>query len=169
VLVVAVFVQVAATSSVRTVVLATKLNVAASTGPCDDGPKGADAMSALEQVVGGRAQRLIARAGITAWSTIGLVGVTAIVLLMLSAISSVVLPLIFAAVLAVLFRPVAAWLETRGMRPTLAAGAVVIGCVVAVARGRGARRAGRPRPDRTDRRAGRSGPDHVGSRRGDGR
>jgi putative heme transporter len=89
-------------------------------------------MSAVDQVVGGRAQRLIARAGITAWSTIGLVGVTAIVLLMLSAVSSVVLPLIFAAVLAVLFRPVAAWLESRGLRPTLAAGAVVIGCVVVV-------------------------------------
>jgi putative heme transporter len=90
-------------------------------------------MSAIDQVVGGRAQRLIARAGITAWSTIGLVGVTAIVLMLLSAVSSVVLPLIFAAVLAVLFRPVAAWLEARGLRPTLAAGAVVIGCVVAVA------------------------------------
>jgi predicted PurR-regulated permease PerM len=90
-------------------------------------------MSAVDRVVGGRAQRLIARAGITAWSMIGLVGVTAIVLLMLSAVSSVVLPLIFAAVLAVLFRPVAAWLESRGLRPTLAAGAVVIGCVVVVA------------------------------------
>jgi predicted PurR-regulated permease PerM len=90
-------------------------------------------MNAVDQVLGGRAQRLIARAGITAWSTIGLVGVTAIVLTLLSAISSVVLPLLFAAVLAVLFRPVAAWLEARGLRPTLAAGAVVIGCVVAVA------------------------------------
>jgi putative heme transporter len=89
-------------------------------------------MSAVDQVVGARAQRLIARAGITAWSTIGLVGVTVIVLLMLSAVSSVVLPLIFAAVLAVLFRPVAATLENRGLRPTLAAGAVVIGCVVMV-------------------------------------
>jgi predicted PurR-regulated permease PerM len=89
-------------------------------------------MSAVDQIVGGRAQRLIARAGITAWSTIGLVGVTAIVLTLLSAISSVVLPLIFAAVLAVIFRPVAAWLEVRGLRPSLAAGTVVIGCVVAV-------------------------------------
>jgi putative heme transporter len=90
-------------------------------------------VSAIDQVVGGRALRLIARAGITAWSTIGLVGVTAIVVMLLSAVSSVVLPLIFAAVLAVLFRPVAAWLEAQGLRPTLAAGAVVIGCVVAVA------------------------------------
>jgi putative heme transporter len=90
-------------------------------------------MSAVAQVVGGPAQRLLTRAGIAAWSAIGLVGVTAIVVALLSAISSVVLPLIFAAVLAVLFRPVAAWLEGRGLRPTLAAGAVVIGCVVAVA------------------------------------
>jgi putative heme transporter len=89
-------------------------------------------VSAVDEVVGGRAQQLLARAGITAWATIGLVVLTGVVVSLLSAVSSVVLPLIFAAVLAVLFRPVAAWLELRGFRPTLAAGAVVVGCVLVV-------------------------------------
>lgn len=90
-------------------------------------------MSALDEVLGGRAQRLIARVGIASWAMIGLAVVVSIVVAVLSAVSSVVLPLVFAAVLAVLFRPAAVSLERRGVRPTMAAGAVVVGCVLAVA------------------------------------
>jgi predicted PurR-regulated permease PerM len=68
--------------------------------------------------------------GVAAWLFIGMVGAAAIILAGMSAVSSVVLPLVFAAVLAVLFRPLAAMLEERGLKPMLAAGAVVLGLVV---------------------------------------
>jgi putative heme transporter len=86
----------------------------------------------LRDLVGGDAQRFVARAGITAWSIVGAVVLTSIVVAVLGAISSVVLPLLFAAVLAVLFRPTAAWLEDRRVPPAFAAGGVVLGLVLAV-------------------------------------
>lgn len=87
---------------------------------------------AVTSVVGGGAQRLVARAGIAAWSLVGVVTLTSMVVALLGAISSVVLPLLFAAVLAVLFRPAVAWLEARRVPAAAAAGAVVIGLVLAV-------------------------------------
>jgi predicted PurR-regulated permease PerM len=73
---------------------------------------------------------LLVRLGIAAWCVIGIGVVVAAVVAGLAAVSSVVLPLLFAIVLAVLFQPLARRLERRGVPPSLAAGAVVIGLVL---------------------------------------
>lgn len=69
----------------------------------------------------------IGRVGIGAWSFVGFVVALGIVVSALGAINEIVLPLTFAAVLAVIFRPLAGSLQTRGLKPTLAAGVVVLG------------------------------------------
>jgi putative heme transporter len=86
--------------------------------------------------------------GVWSWSFVGVVSATVIVVLALGAVSEIVLPMTFAAVLAVCFRPVMGTLQRHRLRPTLAAGlivlgllAVAIGVVVATARGIGDQRA----------------------------
>ena len=54
---------------------------------------------------------------------------TIIVVTALAAVSEIVLPLLFAAVLAVVFKPLVGKLERRGLKPTLAAGLVVLGLI----------------------------------------
>jgi predicted PurR-regulated permease PerM len=73
---------------------------------------------------------LLHEVGLGAWSLLGVIGLTAVVVVALAAVSSVVLPLLLAMVLAVIFRPLGARLERRGMPPSLAAGAVVLGLVL---------------------------------------
>ena len=82
------------------------------------------------------------RVGAWAWSFVGVVVATIIVVTALAAVSEIVLPLLFAAVLAVVFKPLVGKLERRKLKPTLAAGLVVLGLlglmivvVVATARG----------------------------------
>ncbi len=80
--------------------------------------------------------------GIWAWSFVGLVLALTIVAYALAAVNEIVLPMTFAAVLAVIFRPAARDLARRGIRPSLAAGIVVLGLltlmiVVLVATARG--------------------------------
>jgi putative heme transporter len=65
--------------------------------------------------------------GVWAWSFVGFVLATIIVVTALGAVSEIVLPLVFAAVLAVVFKPLVRKLERRGLKPTLAAGLVVLG------------------------------------------
>ena len=84
----------------------------------------------------------VPKLGIWAWSFVGFVVAMAIVVTALAAVSEIVLPLLFAAVLAVVFKPLVGKLERRGLKPTLAAGLVVLGLlalmtavVVATARG----------------------------------
>ncbi len=65
-----------------------------------------------------------------------------IVVTALAAVSEIVLPLIFAAVLAVIFRPLVGKLARHGLKPSLAAGVVVlgllaVGAVVVVATAQG--------------------------------
>jgi predicted PurR-regulated permease PerM len=67
-----------------------------------------------------------------AWSFIGLVGASALIVMGLAAVSSIVLPLVFAGVLAVLFRPVVARLERRGVPSGAAAAAVMVLLLVAL-------------------------------------
>ncbi len=71
--------------------------------------------------------RQIPRIGIWSWSFVGFVAATAIVVTALGAVSEIVLPAVFAAVLAVVFKPLVGKLERRGLKPTLAAGVVVLG------------------------------------------
>jgi putative heme transporter len=65
--------------------------------------------------------------GVLAWSFVGVVAATAIVVTAFGAVSEILLPLLFAAVLAVVFKPLVGKLEARGLKPTLAAGLVVLG------------------------------------------
>jgi putative heme transporter len=84
----------------------------------------------------------VPRLGIWAWSFVGFVAATIIVVTALSAVSEIMLPLLFAAVLAVIFKPMVGKLQRRGLKPSLAAGLVVLGLialmivvVIATARG----------------------------------
>ena len=65
--------------------------------------------------------------GIWSWTFIGFVAATIIVVTALSAVSEILLPLLFAAVLAIIFKPVVGNLVRRGLKPTLAAGLIVLG------------------------------------------
>ena len=69
----------------------------------------------------------VPKLGILAWSFVGFVVATIIVVTALAAVSEIVLPLIFAAVLAVVFKPLVVNLERHKLKPTLAAGLVVLG------------------------------------------
>ena len=88
----------------------------------DTGPSGVPALL-------GRVPRL----GVWAWSFVGFVVATIIVVAALSAVSEIALPLTFAAVLAVIFRPLVGMLERHRVRPSLAAGLVVLGLIVVMA------------------------------------
>ena len=91
---------------------------------------------AQRDLTGGRDTRLsdgpaflrwVPRLGVWAWSFVGFVVATIIVAGALGAVSEIVLPLTFAAVLAVIFKPLVGTLRRRGLKPTLAAGLVVLG------------------------------------------
>ena len=71
--------------------------------------------------------RSVPRLAVWAWSFVGVVAATVIVVVALGAVSEIVLPLVFAAVLAVVFKPVVGKLERRGLKPSFAAGIVVLG------------------------------------------
>lgn len=73
------------------------------------------------------------RAGVLAWSFVGIVVATLIVTSALAAVSEIALPLTFAAVLAVVFAPVVRSLVRHGFRPTIAAGIVVLGLIALMA------------------------------------
>lgn len=76
------------------------------------------------------------RAGVWAWTFIGLVLSLTIITSALAAVNEIMLPLTFAAVLAVVFKPLAVNLMRRGARSTVAAGVVVmalLGGVILVA------------------------------------
>ncbi len=69
----------------------------------------------------------VPKVGLWAWSFVGFVIATVIVVVALAAVNEIVLPLIFAAVLAVVFKPLVGVLGRKNVKPTLAAGLVVLG------------------------------------------
>ena len=73
--------------------------------------------------------RRVPRVGIWAWSFVGFVVAAAIVFAALGAVSEIALPLTFAAVLAVIFKPLVGTLERHKLKPTLAAGLIVLGLI----------------------------------------
>jgi predicted PurR-regulated permease PerM len=84
----------------------------------------------------------IPRLGVFSWSFVGFVVASVIVLLALGAVSEIVLPMTFAAVLAVMFKPLVGALQRHKLKPTLAAGLIVlvllalmVGVVIATTRG----------------------------------
>jgi putative heme transporter len=77
--------------------------------------------------------RRVPKLGVWAWSFVGFVVAAVIVAIALGAVSEIVLPMTFAAVLAVVFRPLVGTLRRRGLKPTLAAGLVVLGLLALMA------------------------------------
>ena len=84
----------------------------------------------------------VPRLGVWAWSFVGFVVAAIIVCIALGAVSEIVLPMTFAAVLAVIFKPLVGALQRHKVKPSLAAGLVVlgllalmVGVVVATVRG----------------------------------
>jgi predicted PurR-regulated permease PerM len=75
----------------------------------------------------------IPRLGVWSWSFVGLVVASIIVFVALAAVSEIVLPMTFAAVLAVVFKPLIGTLHRNGLKPSLAAGLVVLGLLALVA------------------------------------
>ena len=71
--------------------------------------------------------RWVPKVGVGAWSFVGFVIAAAIVAAALAAVSEIVLPLTFAAVLAVIFKPLVGTLERHKLKPTIAAGLIVLG------------------------------------------
>jgi predicted PurR-regulated permease PerM len=75
----------------------------------------------------------LARAGAAAWWLLGIAAVVLLAGWAIGQLMSVVLPLVIAILLATLLRPVAAALERRGLKPTLAAVAAVALAIVVLA------------------------------------
>jgi predicted PurR-regulated permease PerM len=75
----------------------------------------------------------IPRVGVWAWSFVGVVLASIIVFIALSTVSEIALPMTFAAVLAVIFKPLVDTLRRRGVKPSLAAGLVVLGLLALMA------------------------------------
>src|SRR4051794_24251753 len=71
--------------------------------------------------------RRVPRIGIWAWSFVGLVVTLIIVAYALSAVSEIALPMTFAAVLAIVFKPLVGTLQRHKLKPSLAAGIIVLG------------------------------------------
>ncbi len=71
----------------------------------------------------------IPKLGIWSWSFVGFVVAMIILFTAFAAVSEIVLLLLFAAVLAVVFKPLANYLEGHRIKPTLAAGLVVLGLI----------------------------------------
>jgi predicted PurR-regulated permease PerM len=72
----------------------------------------------------------VPRLGVLSWSFVGFVLASIIVLFALGAVSEIALPMLFAAVLAVMFKPFVGVLQRHGLKPSLAAGLVVIGLLL---------------------------------------
>jgi predicted PurR-regulated permease PerM len=71
--------------------------------------------------------------GVWSWAFVGFTAAAVIVVIVLAALSEIVLPMLFAAVLAICFRPLVGVLQRHKLKPTLAAGAVVLGLLLLMA------------------------------------
>ncbi len=70
------------------------------------------------------------KVGVWSWAFVGFTAATVIVVIVLAALSEIVLPMLFAAVLAIMFKPLVGVLQRHKLKPTLAAGAVVLGLLL---------------------------------------
>ena len=96
-----------------------------------DEPGGSDLAQGEERPnAGAVAVASAPKIGVLAWSFVGVVVATIIVVTAFGYVSEILLPLLFAAVLAVIFKPTVGSLERRGLKPSLAAGLIVLGAHV---------------------------------------
>ena len=71
--------------------------------------------------------------GVWSWAFVGFTAAAVIVVIVLGALSEIVLPMTFAAVLAIIFKPLVGVLQRHKLKPTLAAGVVVLGLLLLMA------------------------------------
>ncbi len=71
--------------------------------------------------------------GVWSWAFVGFTAAAVIVVIVLGALSEIVLPMTFAAVLAIIFKPLVGVLQRHKLKPTLAAGLVVLGLLLLMA------------------------------------
>jgi putative heme transporter len=108
----------------------------AATDPVDRGRESPSAQQAalpartVAAPSGPAFMRWLPRFGVWAWSFVGFVVVAIILASALGAVSEIVLPMTFAAVLAIIFKPAVGALGRHGVKPTVAAGIVVLGLLL---------------------------------------
>ena len=108
----------------------------AATDPVDRGRESPSAQQAalpaptVAAPSGPAFMRWLPRFGVWAWSFVGFVVVAIILGSALGAVSEIVLPMTFAAVLAIIFKPAVGALGRHGVKPTVAAGIVVLGLLL---------------------------------------
>jgi putative heme transporter len=99
-----------------------------------DEPGGSDLAQGEERPnAGAVAVASAPKIGVLAWSFVGVVVATIIVVTAFGYVSEILLPLLFAAVLAVIFKPTIGSLQRRGLKPSLAAGLIVLGLLILIA------------------------------------
>jgi len=76
---------------------------------------------------GGSTPRQFPTIGIWSWAFVGFTIAMVIIVFIMAALSEIVLPMTFAAVLAIMFKPLVGTLQKKGLKPTLAAGLIVLG------------------------------------------
>ena len=74
-----------------------------------------------------KARTPMPRIGVWSWAFVGFVVAAVIVVIALGAVSEIALPMTFAAVLAISFKPLVGVLQRHNVKPSLAAGLVVLG------------------------------------------
>ena len=99
-----------------------------------DEPDGSDLAQGDERPdAGAVAVASAPKVGVLAWSFVGVVVATIIIVTAFGYVSEILLPLLFAAVLAVIFKPTVGSLQRRGLKPSLAAGLIVLGLLLLMA------------------------------------
>jgi putative heme transporter len=95
-----------------------------------DGSEPPDGGAGTVTVEPGGRRTPMPRLGVWSWAFVGFTAAAVIVAIVLGALSEIVLPMLFAAVLAILFRPLVGVLQRHKLKPSLAAGAVVLGLLL---------------------------------------
>ncbi|MET0578617.1 MAG: AI-2E family transporter [Ilumatobacteraceae bacterium] len=95
-----------------------------------DGGEPPDARRETITVEPGPRRTPMPRVGVWSWAFVGFTAAAVILVVVLAALSEIVLPMLFAAVLAVMFRPLVGILQRHKLKPTLAAGVVVLGLLL---------------------------------------
>ena len=98
-------------------------NIADGSEPPGDGRETVTIVSAARRTP-------MPKLGVWSWAFVGFTAAAVIIVIGLGALSEIVLPMLFAAVLAICFKPLVGVLQRHKLKPTLAAGVVVLGLLL---------------------------------------
>ncbi len=108
----------------------TDVTVEASSADGNEPPAGGSDTATVEPA----ARRTpMPKLGVWSWAFVGFTAAAVIVVIALGALSEIVLPMTFAAVLAIIFKPLSGVLQRHKIKPSLAAGLVVLGLLLLMA------------------------------------